>query len=508
MGGEDIKIGPFIGGLNTFSDPAAAEDTELIELINFECDVDGSLISRPPIVPTGVNMTLGVTGNMKVIGYFITSAGTPFLFGSDGLSTTYYFDGSAWVLVTNTFAASAMCQFRDKAWLVAPETSANPGGTWDPVGGFVAVAAMPKGSCIVANKERLWLAKGKDTTSNGTRFYLTDIVAGNPVWNGNFIDIGPGDGQNIVDLTVYYSDLLVFKQGSTYRFSYDADPSVGIISRVSDNVGVSDINCFAAFENQLYILFDDKVYSFSNYNYDRLNIKVPLRANNPSVVLSEAASVSVWNDRVFVAFFDRTYVYSLKTRTWSEWKSAVLLNIGRIIAPPPNIAGTEFPAYTYSTTPRATMLYTVSDTLSSASEDMVCSFQTKNYDYQTTQRFKRLFGWGLDGLIRTSVTATVLPVSYAVAVTWDQLANYTWDQIAGNTWDRPLDVSLAIADTVTTEGVTGGRKYIQFLKSLRFRQVAFRVVATTNGTVDQSPVHIYNLMSFVKDKEKVSRKIS
>lgn len=507
-GGEDIKLGPFITGLDTYSDAASIPDTALVECTNFELDLDGSLVSRPPIVSLGATMPLAATGNMRILNYYITDAGAPYLIGTDGNSSTYYFNGTSWTLITNTFAAAAMVQFKNELWLVAPLTSANPGGKWSPSGGFTAVASMPKGACIVSHKERMWIGLGKNAQANGTRMYLSAIVSGAPAWNGDFIDVGQGDGQNIVDLCIYGSDIVIFKEGSTYRFNYDSDPAVGTVQRVSDNIGAMDVNCWASYENQLYVLFDNKVYQFSNYNYDRLNSRVPLKANNPSTSLSEYATISVWSDRLFVSFFDVTYVYSLRTRTWSIWKSSVLENIGRVVLVPGEQNVVPL-AYTYSTKPRENTLYKIEDRVAdTVGESMVCTMQTKNYDYQVSQRFKRLFWWGVDAYIRTGIDAYALPVSYSARVTWDQLAAYTWDQLSVYTWDRPLDVSLVIADTVSTQGITGGRKFIKFLKSLRFRQVAFRLVATTEGTSATAPVRVYNIMTMVKDKQTVSKRIS
>lgn len=509
MPGEEIRIGPFVGGLNTLSDQTSIEDFELAQQTNFELDIDGSLVSRPPIADTGVDMTLGVSGNMKLLGYFVTTGGAPYLIGSDGLSSTYYFDGTNWILITNTIAASAVCQFRDAAWLLAPVGAANPGGTWSPGSGFVTQPNMPKGSCIVAHKERIWVGLGRNTTSNGTRLYLTDLTLGLPTWpaSPNFIDIGPGDGQNIVDLTTYYSDIIVFKQGSTYRFSFDSDPSTGTISRVSDNIGAADKGCFAAYENQLYVLFDNKVYLFTNYNYDRLNIKVPLVASNPSVSLSEYYSISVWSDRVFVAFYDKMFVYSLRTRTWCTWESTVLTNIGRIL-PIPGQQGVEPVAYTYSTTPRTTALYRITDGVDDATESMTCTLVTKNYDYLSPAKFKRLYWWGADVISKVGVSVIASPVTYVTATTWSQVSAMTWLSVAGNAWSRPLNVDISVADSVSTQGITGGRKFIKFLKSLRFRQISFTVTATTDGSSATAPVRVFSLVTFVKDKEIVTKRIS
>lgn len=224
MPGDNVQIGPFVGGLNTFSDPTAVSDNEVVECLNFELDLDGSLVSRPPFTDLGVPFPLGVTGDMQLLGYYYAAGGIPYLLASDGLSSTYYYSGSSWVIVTNTIAASAMVQFNGFAWLVAPIGSANPGGYWSPAGGFVADANMPKGEVIVAYKFRLWVAAGKDATVNGTRLYFSKVLGTTPFWPTvtDFIDVGAGDGQNIVQVAVYYNSLFILEQTASTAFSTPA----------------------------------------------------------------------------------------------------------------------------------------------------------------------------------------------------------------------------------------------------------------------------------------------
>ena len=132
MPGAPIQVGPFIGGLNTFSDPTAIADNELAVCENFELDLDGSLKSRPPIENLGVNFPLSATGNINILGYFYTATGTSYLLASDGKNSTYSFDGNAWTLITATMSGAAMVQFDDKAWITAPVGSLTPGGYWTP----------------------------------------------------------------------------------------------------------------------------------------------------------------------------------------------------------------------------------------------------------------------------------------------------------------------------------------------------------------------------------------
>ena len=50
MSGTPVKIGPFTNGLNILNEPTTIADTECVELLNFDVDLDGSIVSRPPII--------------------------------------------------------------------------------------------------------------------------------------------------------------------------------------------------------------------------------------------------------------------------------------------------------------------------------------------------------------------------------------------------------------------------------------------------------------------------
>jgi hypothetical protein len=52
--GQPIQVGPFIGGLNTFSDDTSIADNELVLAENWDLDLDGSLVSRPPFADNGI----------------------------------------------------------------------------------------------------------------------------------------------------------------------------------------------------------------------------------------------------------------------------------------------------------------------------------------------------------------------------------------------------------------------------------------------------------------------
>ena len=140
---------------------------------------------------------------------------------------------------------------------------------------------------------------------------------------------------------------------------------------------------------------------------------------------------------------------------------------------------------------------------------MECQIQTKNFNYQASSIFKRLFWWGLDATFKGTVEGTAVPITQSFTVTWQTLFdNETWGSMLAYTWGSPQSGSPPITTTVTESAVTFRRIFVKFLKSLRFRQIFYRVKFTTNGASDQAPVRLFSLMTYVNPKQTVSKEIT
>jgi hypothetical protein len=328
-----VKIGPFMKGLNTFSDPSAVPDDGLVELMNMELDLDGSLVSRPPFHNTGASLPLGASGTMTLLGFYYTTGGAEYLIASDGLSSTYFLGSGTWNLITDTFAATDITQFDDKAWLVSPVGGPNPGGQWTPSGGFVAEANMPRGTIIVAFKSRLWVAQGDQAVANGSRLYFSKILGVTPFWPvaPEFLDIARGDGQNIVDIRVYYESLLVFRTSSIFRFQYTADPAAGVIEVSVPGIGLDSRYSLASFENYFYFSFDDRAYEYLNGRAQEISQAIVFEESGGRSGYVTSRAVSIFNGRVLFTYYDTLYVFNLTTRTWSRWRSPKYNGIGQIL---------------------------------------------------------------------------------------------------------------------------------------------------------------------------------
>jgi hypothetical protein len=102
------------------------------------------------------------------------------------------------------------------------------------------------------------------------------------------------------------------------------------------------------------------------------------------------------------------------------------------------------------------------------------------------------------------MAATVIPVRYNVSVTWNDVAGLTWDQIGLNTWDRPLEIDQTIITNISSAGIQ--RKYFKFLKSLRFRNIYFRLSFTLSDWVN--PIAVYSVSPVLNMKELVTKTVN
>lgn len=329
---KPLAIGPFSRGLNTFDDATAIHDQEVAEALNFDPGLDGSLKSRPPFTDVVAPLPLGVTGTPQLIGYYYSANGLPYLIASDGNSSTWQYSLGTWTLITNTFAASDMAQYDGKAWLVSPVGETDPGGYWTPEDGFTADSDMPHGTSITTYKSRLWIAEGIGG-SNPTRVRYSKVLGQPDFWdNPGFSDIGSGDGQNIVKIVTYFDVMLVFRTKSIWSFQYGIDPATAIQGVIVPGVGLQNKNALVSYENYLYFMFDEKAYSFINNRVQQINIKVPFRTLNPGSTTSPY-SVSLFNNRVLYSYYENIYVYSLRTQTWTTWRSDAWGPIGQLLMP-------------------------------------------------------------------------------------------------------------------------------------------------------------------------------
>src|SRR3954468_9234961 len=120
---EAIRLGPFIGGLNTASDSSVVLDSEVVVCDNMELDIDGSLISRPPIHET-VSLDTW-TQRIKIIGRGVFPEGS-YLIGSN-VDGTYSFNGTVWTLIKAGLVSDVALQYQNQMYIIQRPNTATKG---------------------------------------------------------------------------------------------------------------------------------------------------------------------------------------------------------------------------------------------------------------------------------------------------------------------------------------------------------------------------------------------
>lgn len=511
MPGQPVKIGPFVGGMNTYSGPSAIGDNEAVELLNIDIDLDGSLSSRPGIAALAAAPPF--TGEAStVIGTYRSNVGVVYIIYAFA-SAVYAYDtnGSAWVNIQGG-DFTACVQYNDKLFLVMrPSGVTQGGGQWDPVGGYVAIASMPRGYSACVYKERMFIAASKNADQTSiNRVKFSPVTNPAAAWVGtDFFDVAAGDGQDIVRLITFDGQIVVFKTDSTYIFAYESSPGKGQVQIVSATIGANTAQCVIEYENNLFVMHEANVYRISNWNWEQANIKIPFVYSNVGAVSTDkGTSVSILGNRLMCRYYDNYYVLGLKTGAWAIWKfNAVNFTPGNFVANPnvsPVFGVSQYFAGSFRAHVANTKAFNFYDKAQILTESFTIRLITKAYDFGPSYSFKRLFWWGVDLLATGNTTYKVSPLVYNVPVLWSQFIGVPMSNLL--TWGRPFDVNIDVTDSANISNTTNIRTFIKLLKGLRFRQVTF----TIESVVDSSllPYRIFSLTALVDAKETVTKKVS
>lgn len=525
MATQILKLGPFTGGLNISSDPVLIQDTELADCLNLELDIDGSLVSRPAIQ---VAFTGGTNGRFLIIGSVVFS-GTLYLFATQAGATYVSSNaGSSWTQL-NPGAVSRECKtmevYNNTVWL--PTTFANIAGlgmSWTPGGGAVLQAAMPRGDKCIVHKNRLYVCPGENATTNASRLTFSQS-ADFTTWPGaNFIDVQPGDGDTLNNAVVYQDNLLLLKGESSHVLAYDLDPVDAILREINPVVGSTGSFGVVQYENTVYVMHHNKVYEVTNYNYSLLNLKVPLVFDNAlptgTTTRYENQHLSLVGERLLVRYYNRTYSFQLRTRTWGEWRktdssSTIEWHIFGPFIRARDLSGSGldnyYSGYSFDVSAGGYKIIKVIDGRSGGaleglgSNTFLCIATTKDYDMSDPIRYKRLFWWGADVVTGQDVTGSITPITLVNSTTWGALNLEKWSDL--NTWENPTSTANAFMETIIGDDVANTNKLIKFGKSLRFRKANFSMQLQTDGSTNQ-PTKIFGYTATVAIKEMVSARIS
>ena len=533
----------FTGGLNNYWDQSAIADNELASIINLEFSTNGALMSRPPIyVDSAGNtpVTTPVAGEpIDIIGTYIRADGARYLVIVTNTKTwTFNVLTKAFTQIA-TFKASDCTQYLNK--IVLSSTTAGQGGYWEG-GTFTNTPTMPALSGIELFQTRFF-GFGVEGTSTANIIYWSNVSTAGPsgestsVWtwtnalsNYMYVEIGGGDGQWITAIAQGYNDIVIFRNRSTYRYSYGDVPEEGTMQAMQQDIGAESRRSVVKFENAHFVLSGGILYKYQNWLYYPLNAaKVKFEAYSFDKRFQHA--VSIVGRRCIVWHNGGMFSYNLDTETWSEWEStsrvAYFWSVPRRSE---ELEESLFFGISGGTSPTGApdfTLWRIEDKSTSAigSEAFKCSIRTKIYDFQSPVEWKRLYMWTTDIATALPAKAVAYPVALpemALQVSWDEISKdydaetgfKTWDDISddgdadivGGTWDNLTKPSGAVK-TIIDDFPAGAvlRIEAKLNQSLRFRRIYFELYLDCDGTALTSPVQIFSITPMVGAKAKIAR---
>lgn len=553
---QELAIGPFSGGINTYADPSRIGDNEAADAVNFDISLDGSLKSRPPwSLLTGKVETSTVGGgnppesNQEILGTFVYGGARFLVFTSNHIdeeyaSFIYYLEGpnAGVVAKMGDGLHSKAHRYVNDIYLVPHLENEEAGLKYDlGTGTTTVIEDMPVGYTSVVYKDRLWISGRRNNLGipNNSRLFFSEVGDFEDWPDTNFFDINPGDGDAVHGLAVYQDNILIFKDNATYVLAYDTGPAQAVLQVINTDIGVMGPRCVVTYENSVFVLQYNQVYEMSNYDFEKISVKIPFEYDDTlpegdHEFGGQTWRFSIWmsvvGDRLVVRYFNNLYVYHLRLKAWTRWTSedvnikyigpihrldntntALNRGVDTYIAPSaltkvidgngPGSSG-DWNIYLKFFVMEDKYESTITENgevdAPSTPVDIKLTFLSKMFDIGLSHRFKRLMHWGIDTFTGRPVTGTLFPFTVAYKVTWEQLHIYKWSEL--QTWGYPLAELPGVEQTIPT-GTGIHTRYVRFPKSLRFRLLQFKVQMVTKGNTTDGPVYLYSVTAFIAAKQ-------
>jgi len=526
----------FSGGLNNFWDQSVIADNELPFLQNLEFTPRGALTSRPPIWPHNSDAFPEANVHFDMLGFYVSEAGARY-----GVYTsptkTYIFDLNAtWTEIWDN-KASDFVQYQSYVIMSRKDGAGaywGPGGAqvWDGTAWVTGLATeplatLPPAAGLELHQERLFAFGPRGTATQSVMYWsnITGEIDGAPEkdwrhWEtaSSFSAVNSGDGQWITGLVAGYNDLTVFRNDSTFRYTFSSLPEQGTMAKIQDGIGAENQKCIVRYENALIVLSGEQVYSYYNGVFQSLNDqKVRFESAVEPSTLDVPYALSILGARLIVFYAGNIYVLQMKTGTWSTWVTNTGFVYCRVVPSPADVVDQAIEGYaiTNNSSSGDQNLYRVCDHIheGDGAEQMTCSIRTKIYDFDTPNEWKRLYWWAAEVMAVGDVVAKVFPVSIETMTTssWDHLATFTWDELEAAIeygWDNPAPYPFNVQTTSTFTWKKPERLNLKLDHALRFRRVYFELYVETDGTASTAPAQIFSLTPMIGAKAAISERVS
>ncbi len=519
---RSTPLNDFSGGLNNYWDPSSIAENEVPYLLNMDFSPNGALISRPPIIDSGIPSP--VTGQyIDILGFYTPANGPRYIVATTNAKTWVkdIDEEDAWIEVW-AHKASSFIQYNDEAVFSKKTTG---GMRWKLSGGATAISTMPALDGLAVFRDRFF-GWGVANTASQTKLYFSDIITlaeptGVYTWNADSVfEVGRGDGQRISSVIADYSKLIIFKSASTYTLTYSALVEEGIISLIQQGIGAENPDCVAVYQNGYVVLHDQILYKYINDQFSPLNAqKVNFKGEEQFPGIEPTAwkkdyAVSVFGDRAIVWFIGVSYVLNLLTGTWSIWESSS--SRLAIVKQRARLADETLPyevGYGISGSPDSAKwrIYRIDNVNVSSigSEEIQCQVRTRIYDFNTPAEWKKLYWWAIDMVASGEVRAEAQVVGlFTYQNNWHQLDSYTWDYLELGTWDTPINEAPPIESIRQIPEGKPQRTLLKLEQGLRFRRIYFEVYFTCDGTSATAPTQVFSITPMVGEKAKMTKGVN
>lgn len=520
MPGTPYPLGPFREGMNNIAEESTVEDTQVALALNLELDTDSSYKSRPAIIPDAETPVSGQ--NVTVLGYYVTTANATYLVCTTNSATWLYDIGAKTYAQIWETRASGFTQYDNKVVLISTSSA---GGYWE-AGTFTATPTMPQGENIVLYQDRLW-AYGARGTANQNRVWFSNITtAGSSpttIWTWttatDFFEVKKGDGEWITHMVADTNALLIFRNRSTFRFTYPTSPFSGTLFEQNPTLGADNRWSVVPYESYYLVFSQGFLYQFINFQFYPLNtarIEFRPAATAAQVISGREIMVSVFGTRCIVWYYGSTFVYDIVSGTWSMWDSPVSRAAYFLQVPPTSLTGTTRTALAVhglnsNAAGRRGVWRIIDDVLPAGgpSEAIPCVLRTKSYAFDDAAQYKRMFYWTME--VRTANGARGVAYPSAITtdgVTWDDMSLVTWDVLSEGSWDNPLIITPMYESDVSFPTSSPVRALIKCLQDSRLLRMYYEVYLECDGTTRTAPVRVYSITPYVRVKGSVSKQVS
>lgn len=219
------------------------------------------------------------------------------------------FNDTAYALVSGTWTSkrtgmtagkkARFTNFVDLAFMVNGTDAMQ---SWDGGAGNFSttnVTSAPAAAFIDNFRSRVWAAK---TSGNPSRLFYSSVasVAGAITWDTatQFIDIAPGDGEDITAIKKFGSALHVFKNSAVYRvFSInqtEPDPQINVGTYSQESVTVT--------KDGMYWHHPSGIYRLRKGEANPTEISRPIYDIIKNILRSNYSEIASWNDDDHVYF--------------------------------------------------------------------------------------------------------------------------------------------------------------------------------------------------------------